>query len=260
MSSEFLKVASRAAEDAGAVLLEWFQGPPVSSTDKGSSIVTEVDLAADRVIADHLRRAFPEHRIFSEESDDKDYDSEFVWVVDPLDGTTNFVHRVARFCTSIGLLQNGKPILGVGYEPMLQEFFAAEVGSGATRNGERIVPSNRDDISRAVVHIGRGSGSEAAERFGELLPPINRTVRTLRATGATALALCYTACGRFDAHIGSHTFLYDGVAGAIIAREAGAAVSNFSGDEWNPPVGGHADLLISSPRLHGQFLDLLNGV
>jgi myo-inositol-1(or 4)-monophosphatase len=146
------------------------------------------------------------------------------------------------------------------WEPQLQELFAAEVGQGATLNGETISASKQSEMEKAVVQVGRGSTADAIARFGLIMPEVNRSVRTLRAIGATALAACYTACGRFDAHIGGGTYLYDGIAGGVIASEAGAMVTDFQGKPWNPPIGGMADFLVSNHSLHSDFIAILSDI
>ena len=254
-----LQVATDAAKAAGDVLLEYYDRN-IDGQAKGRSIVSEADTAAEKVILDQLHTNFSDHRIFSEEAGDDKVDSDYVWVVDPLDGTTNFVHRFARYCVSIGLLYKGKPQLGVIWEPQLEEMFAAEVGRGATLNDKPIHASERSDMSTAVVQVGRGSTLDAVEHFGRVLPPVNKHVRTLRSIGATALAATYTACGRFDAHIGAGTYLYDGIAGGVIAAEAGAKVTDFRGADWNPPVGGMADFLVSNSSLHSEFVAILSDI
>lgn len=235
---EFLQVAAAAAKIGGQELLDRMGTAKVR--EKGNrDFVTEADLASQRAIELHLTAAFPSHRFLGEEDDPKSAnpvmpqspeDSPFCWVVDPLDGTTNYVHQMPSFSVSIGLLYNGKPMVGVVWDPVMEELYEAVLGGGATLNGQSIVASGCEAIEKAMVIISFAKGvsrqDEQVLQFLNLL----ENAGTIRRLGSAALNLSYVASGRSDGYWANNLKVWDVAAGILIATEAGAVIRQLSGD------------------------------
>jgi myo-inositol-1(or 4)-monophosphatase len=192
-------------------------------------IVTDADFASDRMIHSRLTRAFPDYAILSEEDSQHPAQAEYVWIVDPLDGTTNYAHRLPVFSVSIALAHRGKPVLGIVYDPMRDECFFAERGRGAYLNGARLSASRISEIERAV--IGFELAREPALRTHGLLKfaEIASRAVTARIGGSAALSLCYVGAGRLDAYFQLQLSAWDVAAGILIAREGGARVTHLDG-------------------------------
>lgn len=225
-------VAIDAARDAGRILRESF-GKVQQIKYKGEvDLVTEVDEASERLIVGRIREHFPDHQILGEEggtSNSPEPHSRYRWIIDPLDGTTNFAHGYPFFCVSIGIEREGVAEFGVVYAPILDEFFTAELGAGAFLNGNRIIVSTTDSLIRSLLATGFNYDRDLArdnllnwERF------LFRT-QALRRDGASALNLCYVAAGRFDGYWEIGLKPWDAAAGALMVREAGGLVTDFSG-------------------------------
>ena len=191
-------------------------------------LLTEADLAAQKAIEEIVLGAFPDHRFIGEEGC-AGGDSEYRWFVDPLDGTTNFVHGVPIFATSIALAKGDELLCGVIYNPVMEEFYSAERGKGAFLNGERIRTSNVPTLSESLVAVGfpteTKSDSPDLVAFLRAVP----VSQAIRRTGSVALNLAFVAMGRFDAMWGFAPHPWDVAAGALLVLEAGGAVSRPDG-------------------------------
>jgi myo-inositol-1(or 4)-monophosphatase len=242
MPAEFLAVCLDAAKRAGQVLLDWIDC--FETREKGpKDLVTQADLAAQEAIRDCILKSFPDHDFLSEEdaADRRakglppipDRLSDFRWIVDPLDGTTNYVHRLPGYAVSIALQRGNHLELGVVYDPLAEECFVAERGKGATLNGKRLTTSSCKQLDRALValsfspHITRDSPE--ITRFVEVL----LAAQSVRRMGSAALNLCYVADGRLDAYLATSVSIWDVAAGVLIAQEANGAVSGLSGGLLN---------------------------
>jgi myo-inositol-1(or 4)-monophosphatase len=253
-----LKTAIKAAKAAGQIIEDNFQSDTSQSYKNPEHIVTKTDLAAEKAIIDIIQEKYPNHSFFSEEAGAIKKESEYTWVIDPLDGTTNFIHHIKFFSVSIALVHNNSIQLGVVFSPLTNELFTAQANKGSQLNDQTIHVSKLEDINKAVVFLGRNALSEKADHFGSsIFHHTAQKTRTQRILGSAALETCYTACGRFDAQIINNCNFYDAAAGAIIAQEAGAKVTNFSNQPWQPPIDGSQDLLIANPSLHPQFTSFL---
>lgn len=253
-----LDTAIKAAQTAGQLIKDNFKTDTSQSYKNSSQIVTKTDLAAEKAIIDIIQAKYPDHSFFSEEAGAIDNNSEYTWVIDPLDGTTNFVHHLKFFCVSIALVRKNTIQLGVVFSPLTNELFTAQIDKPSQLNNQPIQVSKLQDINKAVVFIGRNSLPEKTNRLGSsIFYHTAQNTRTQRILGSAALEICYTACGRFDAQIINNCNFYDAAAGAIIAQQAGATVTDFSGQPWQPPVDGSQDLLIANPSLHPQFTSFL---
>ncbi len=227
--SEYLQAAEEAARAGGAVLMDWVG--KFQAREKGpSDLVSEADLASQDCIQDLLLKRFPAHGFLAEEDAlIEPPDGRHRWIVDPLDGTMNYVHGVPQFAVSIALECDGEMLAGVIYDPCLDECFAAEAGRGATLNGKPIRCSKTQTLKQALVVASFPAGIQAGhpeiERFARILV----TSQSLRRTGSAAINLSYIAAGRFDGYWATSTKIWDVAAGFLILREAGGVVSDLEG-------------------------------
>ena len=255
MGHTFLGTATEAALKSGAIQRGKY-GQRVHIEHKGEiNIVTEVDLACEAAIVELLRQRFPDHDIVTEEQEIERTGSPYVWYIDPLDGTTNFAHGYPCFCTSIGLVHEGRVIAGVVYDPMRQELFTAERGVGSFLNGQRLKVSAATELINALLLTGfpynvREDVTNKLRLFGRFIGE----ARAVRRDGSAALDLCYVAAGRVDGFWEERLYPWDMMAGILMIEEAGGRVSRFDGT----PVGARADeILASNGSLHQPMLDLL---
>ena len=221
-------------------------------------LVTEVDRKSEAYLLTEIQRHFPGHQIISEEIGLVPGRLADQWYVDPLDGTVNYAHGLPIFCVSIAYAREGVVTLGVIYDPMMDELFAAERGQGAWCNGSRIKVSQVTDISRSLLVTGFPydawtTKQDNLENFGRFA----RLTQGVRRLGSAALDLCYVAAGRLDGYWELTLNPWDLAAGGLIASEAGAVVTNLKGEKdiLNPPC----SLLAATPGLHPKMLDVLNG-
>jgi myo-inositol-1(or 4)-monophosphatase len=253
LSKEF-ETAISAARGAGELLREGF-GRQHSVRYKGEvDIVTEVDERAERLITEILLAAFPTYGMLAEESGRVVGQEEDIrWVVDPLDGTTNYAHGLPIFAVSIALETSGEVVLGVVHDPMNEETFTAERGKGATLNGEPISVSDTDEPIRALIATGfpydHAKMPEALELFGRF----EGLTRGMRRLGATALDLCYVASGRLDGYYERGIWAWDIAAGSLILEEAGGKVTDYRGGKLN--LEGR-EIVASNGALHPAMTNL----
>lgn len=258
--ANLLASAVAAARAAGAIQLERrIAGFKVE--DKGAAdIVTEVDGLCERAIADLVAARHPGHAVLGEEGTGfVDTKAEFLWIVDPLDGTKNYAHGYARSAVSIAVAQNGKVVVGVILNPATDELFAAEEGKGATLNGAPIHVSRTERLARAMVASALAydptPGVRRADRAQlERLARVLAAAEAVRSDGCCALDLCDVARGRFDAYFEHGLKSWDTAAGTLIVREAGGTVSTYAGGPHDP---GALDMLASNGRFHEDLVALM---
>ena len=248
-----LEAAISAANEAGGVLREGF-GWQHSVKYKGEvDLVTEVDEQAERMIKEILLGAFPAYGMLAEESAKVFGQEDARWIVDPLDGTTNYAHGLPIFAVSIALERAGELVLGVVYDPMREETYVAERGGGATLNDESIRVSDTDEPIRALIATGfpydRAKMSAALGLFGRFVA-LSRGMRRL---GSTALDLCYVASGRLDGYYERGIWAWDIAAGSLILEEAGGKVTNYRGGKLNL---GDREIVASNDALHPAMTEL----
>jgi myo-inositol-1(or 4)-monophosphatase len=232
-----LEVAVQAAREAGAILLEESKRPLTISYKGDVDLVTQADVSSERAIAARLREAFPEHRIVGEELGNegaRDGASRYRWLVDPLDGTTNFAHGFPVFAVSIGLMEDDEPVAGAIYHPSADEMFSAKRGGGAFLNGNPIHVSAVARLSESLV--GTGFPTHLRSETPNLRYYWEFTLRShgVRRAGAAALDLCSVACGRFEAFWEFGLKPWDTAAGILLVREAGGRVTDFEGRPFHP--------------------------
>jgi myo-inositol-1(or 4)-monophosphatase len=226
---DFLRICEEAARAGGCVLLDWADRFAVR--DKGpSDVVTEADLAAQEAIRSIVLGNFPDHEFLGEEdAHHAPTSSNYRWIVDPLDGTMNYVHRLPSYCTSVALARGHELIVGAIFDPVAQECFLAEVGAGAFLNGQRIKVSDVTAPTKALV--AASFPPQVSRESRELATFIEVLLHTqgIRRTGSAALNLCYLAAGRFDAFWATETHSWDIAAGMLLVREAGGIMTDLDG-------------------------------
>ncbi len=224
-----LEAAISAAKEAGGVLREGF-GWQHSVKYKGEvDIVTEVDEQSERVIGEVLLGAFPAYGMLAEEGGGLAGKEDARWIVDPLDGTTNYAHGLPIFCVSIALEKGGEVVLGVVHDPTREETYVAERGGGATLNGEPIAVSDTDELARALLGTSFPDDPEEIPMGLDLFERFTDPARGLRRLGSGALDLCYVAAGRLDGCYEQGFSAWDVAAGALIVEEAGGKVTDYLG-------------------------------
>ena len=218
-------------------------------------LVTNFDTQAQRMIMDYLSESFPDHDYLAEEGLSQEKGAEFRWIIDPLDGTTNYAHGFPVFTVSIALEKKGELILGMIYDPMREEMFSAEKGEGAFLNGRKIKVSSVDELDKSLLATGfpydlRTSDVNNIAHFNAFLT----RVQGIRRCGSAAMDLCYVACGRFDGFWELKLSPWDMAAGALIVQEAGGRISDFKGREFT--ISG-SEILASNGLIHQQMKDVL---
>ena len=237
-TQQFLSTALEAATTAGTLILQHWQQPKQIYYKGAIDLVTSVDRESERQIVDVLQRKFPGHSILAEEETDRvGSQASHRWIVDPLDGTTNFAHSYPQFCVSIALERDGEVILGLVYDPLRPECFQAVKGQGATLNGEPIRISAIKELDHALLATGFPyNHRENADFYLAFFKSFLTRSQGIRRNGSAALDLCYVACGRLDGFWEFNLKPWDTAAGALVVEEAGGKLSDLSGNPfsiWN---------------------------
>lgn len=252
-----IEIAVEAALEAGK-LLKMHSGKPKSIERKEgqeTNLVTEIDRQSEEIVIGTIKKHFPHHDFLAEESGGREQQSEYRWVIDPLDGTTNFTHGLPIFCVSIGLERKGVLELGVVYNPNLDELFTAERGKGAFLNKRRIRVSKTSNLIESMLVTGfpytvQSNPDHAVEHFNNFL----MKAQAVRRLGSAALDLCYVAAGRFEGFWEVSLNPWDMAAGVLIVQEAGGTYTDFLG---NPSTIYKKNLLTSNGRIHTQMIEVL---
>ncbi|MGF1506670.1 MAG: inositol monophosphatase family protein [Anaerolineae bacterium] len=251
--------AQRIAREAGALLLEEYDKPRQINHKGRVDLVTQADGASEQLIVERLQAAFPDHRIVAEEEGEV-AGGDLTWYVDPLDGTTNFAHGFPVFAVSMALVQAGEPVVGVIYDPMRDELFAAERGGGAYLNGKAIFVTGAATLEDALIATGFPYDHLTAEDNNtRALSVFLRRVQGLRRAGAAALDMAYVAAGRLDGYWEMRVKPWDVAAGVVLVREAGGMVSTYEGRRTSL-FEGEMRIAASNGRIHEEMLDVLKEV
>ena len=254
-----LNFAIQTARDAGRLLAERFGRSLQISNKSELDLVTESDFASEHLIIDRIKTYHPRHAILAEESGasepaDRDTQSDWRWIIDPLDGTTNYAHGYPCFCVSIGLEYKGRIELGVVYDPVREEMFTAARGEGAALNDKRISVSPIPNLASALLCTGFPYDVRERGEFARHFANFIMNAQGVRRDGAAALDLAYVAAGRFDGFWEEGLKPWDVAAGALIIEEAGGRVSDYLGDPldiFRPPI------LASNGLIHEQMMRVL---
>jgi len=219
------------SKEAGALIRNAFgKTHSIEFKTNELNLVTETDKASEKLITDFIKKKYPTHGILAEEGSDVNRSSEYLWVIDPLDGTTNFAHGLPIFSVSIGLQKNGETIAGVVYDVMQDIIYSAEKGSGATAKSVKIKVSENNNLQHSLLVTGfpyniKENPDKALERFTTL----SKKSRGIRRLGSAAIDFCYVATGVFDGFWEVHLNPWDICAGNLIVEEAGGIVTDFDG-------------------------------
>ena len=253
MSKE-LEVAIKAAKEAGKILDHHFETTLEHEHKEDRSIVTKADIEADEVVIDEIQKNFPDHQIHSEERGIVGGDSEYVWAIDPLDGTMNFVRGIPIFSTSIALLKGEDPIVAVIYNPITNSLFTAEKGKGALWNNKKIEVSKVEKLSDSVVSIGRARDKDNKQKTLAIYNKLYFNILSQRVLGSAALELAYTASGRLEGFISVGLKKWDVAAGLLLISEAGGKITDYEGGSVDNEQN---HFIATNGRIHGELLDIL---
>ncbi len=247
-----------AARAGAAEIVRFFNKEFTISNKEGvNNLVTEADHAAEKAILDVIRKNFPEHHILSEETGEIVQDSQYKWLIDPIDGTVNFAHGIPLNCVSIGIEKDGDMLLAAVFNPHMNEFYFAEKGKGATLNDKPIKVSEESRVIKACLvtgfpytYINIPNGPlEIFDRFIRKGVPVRRL-------GSAAIDLCWVAAGRFDGFYEHKLEPWDSAAGYLIVEEAGGKVTDFEGNRFSPY---QHRLLATNGKIHEEMLAAING-
>jgi myo-inositol-1(or 4)-monophosphatase len=258
MFEEYLEIAKLAARIAGAIQLEGLKRDlQVLTKSSPIDLVTEIDRNCEAEIVRQILQNYPDHQILAEEGTTGGKNPDFCWIIDPLDGTTNYTHRYPNFAVSIGLQYKGELAVGVIYEPVRDEMFTATAGGGAFLNNERIKVSKTATLSKALLGSGLPGGKAINQSMLEAWERISACCQGVRRDGSAALDLCYVACGRYDGYWERPLFIWDIAAGALIVQEAGGQVSNFDGTQLDLYK---REIVATNGKITAELLEALGSV
>lgn len=242
---------------AGQILLHYFHKPHQIEVKPGAGIVTEADKAAESYILKQILRKFPKSSIITEEAGEYPGTRDLVWVIDPLDGTSNYAHGFPWFCVSIGLYQGEKALAGGIYQPLMKEFFFAEKGRGSFLNGKRIRVSRCSKFEESLLGTGfyYSKKKQLAEEM-KIFHRLNEKVLAVRRPGSAALDLACVAAGRFDGFWERGLSCWDVAAGILLVEEAGGKVTDYSGRKTG--IFG-SEIAASNRKLHSELVKAIQG-
>jgi myo-inositol-1(or 4)-monophosphatase len=252
-----VNIAVRAARQAGEIMIRHLNRlESLEVTEKNrNEYVTEIDRMAEDIIVEVIHDHYPEHSILGEERGQQG-DHEFQWIIDPLDGTTNFIHGFPVFSVSIAVMHNGQLEHGVVYDPLRQEIFSASRGQGAQLDGRKIRVSRRPSMQHSLIATGfpYRENKRYLDQYLEMLKAIISVSAGIRRPGSAALDLCYVASGRVDGFWELGLNIWDIAAGAIIIKEAGGRISDFDGSDGYLQSG---NIVAGNPKIYAAMSKLL---
>ncbi len=254
---DYLSAATEIAQDAGRVLEHYLEKRVAYEYKAEFDLVTAADRASERLVVEQLRSRFPSHSIVAEEGGGVDKGSEYVWHVDPLDGTTNFAHGFPAFCVSIGLVRQGEMIAGVVYDPLRKELFSAEKGSGAYLNNRRIYVSSAGALSESLFATGFASPRRHVDVNVYFFHQVSMLSHGIRRAGSAALDLCSVAAGRLEGFWEFGLKTWDVAAGLLLVTEAGGRYGDMKGGPYD--LGGE-HLIATNGAVHQEVLALFHDV
>ena len=237
--TEYLEIAIAAAREAGELLRAHFGVTPDVKEFHDHDIKIDLDGQTQELITKRLLTAFPDHALYGEEGIAGNQESEWHWIVDPIDGTVNYFYGLPHFCVSIALRRGEEIVLGVIYDPMRDELFTAERGQGAALNGRTVHVSQINDLNRAMLCTGFPYDVRERSQFARHFTNFIMNAQAVRRDGTAALDLAYVACGRFDGFWEEGLRPWDVAAGVLLIEEAGGRVSRYDGapfDIYHPPI------------------------
>jgi myo-inositol-1(or 4)-monophosphatase len=251
-----LNFAKETARGAGNILLEKF-GKKIRVSKKGDiDLVTEADLASEKYVIERINTQYSQHAILAEESGviSGSDDTQWKWIIDPLDGTTNYAHGYPCFCVTLALEHRGELVIGVSYDPTRDELFAAERHQGASLNNKSINVSETRPLTESMLVTGFPYDLARHENLAGIFKSFLLKSRAVRRDGSAAIDLAYVACGRFDGFWEEGLNAWDVAAGILMIKEAGGKVTDFDGgdvDIYNPPF------CASNGEIHSEMLEVI---
>jgi len=247
------------ATEAGAKeLVRFFNGDFKITNKEGiNNPVTEADHASEKAIFEVIKKDFPDHFILSEEAGEIKMDSEYKWIIDPIDGTINFANGIPICCVSVGLEYNGKIIMGAVYNPLMDEFYFAQKGFGASLNDKKISVSNKTEVVNSCLVTGFPyTYLDAPNGPLQVFEKLIRKGVPVRRLGSAAIDLCWVASGRFDGFYEHKLQSWDSAAGFLMVEEAGGKVSDFKGNYYSVY---QPHILATNGKIHNEMLGIING-
>ena len=257
MSDEgLLDLAVAIAVEAGDLLLERFHSDATGIETKSTptDLMSDADRDSEALVLDRIKGARSDVGVIAEESDDQTSRSGVTWIIDPLDGTVNFLFGIPVWAVSIAIHDSVGPLIGVVHDPNHKETFAAQRGLGSRLNGGSVMVSSKDDISTALVGTGFSYEAETRKAQAARIPKVLPRVRDLRRAGSAAIDLAWLACGRLDGFFEAPMKLWDRAAGEILISEAGGVITSLTA-----PFDDDEGVIASGPSLHDQLKDLVLG-
>lgn len=252
-----LEVCETAARRAGELVLGRFRTDVEVSLKGRANVVTDADLASERLILDYVTGEYPDFGVLSEESAPVAGAAPYTWVVDPIDGTRNFAEGIPHFCIVVAIADGENVVAGVTYDPVRDELFSAQRGAGAYLNGQRMRASDRQNIDDAILGFDLGYDFSQAKHLMEMVAGIWPQISGYRLMGSSALSIAYTAAGRIDLYAHHSLSSWDIASGILLAREAGARVLDRA--TLNNATLFSPGLIIARPALMNQFLGMTEG-
>lgn len=251
------KISIECVKEAGKLLMDNMDKVKKVSFKAKSDIVTDIDIQSEKIIVDKIKANFPEHSILSEESGFDDQHSEYMWIMDPIDGTMNYYHSSAPFCVALCLTHKQKLILSAIYNPVKNELYFAGAGQGATLNDKRIVVNENFELKNSVVMTHISSKKDARARTILALNNIFKKVLHMRMFGSGLVAMSYVASGKFDVYFNVKTYPWDILPGALLIQEAGGVVTDIEGSRITTES---MSVLATNGKVHDQMLQLLEDI
>ena len=253
INPKFKKVAFLAVRKAGKIIEKNFRKINKVSFKKDLSLLTKVDIASEKTITQLIKNNFPSHNILAEERGGK-IGNNYTWIIDPLDGTTNYSRNIPFFSISLALTYRRNPILGVIFNPISKELYFAEKGKGAFLNGQRIKETQQQILSRALILFNKYRTEDAFRKIHKIIGVVGKKSPGFRIFGSVTLTLCYLASGKSDACFAAGMNPWDLSARVLIIKEAGGKVTNLKGEDWQL---GEKDIIAANKKLHNQLLKLI---
>jgi myo-inositol-1(or 4)-monophosphatase len=257
--AQLLAVARKTAVSAGDLIHEKWQQPRQTSSKGFRDLVTDADLAAQRLITNQLQQAFPSHGFLPEEENASlPTDGDVIWVIDPVDGTTNYSRQLPVFCVSIAAAVPGiGPVVGVIYDPLRQECFSGMKGKGAWLDGRSLQVSPITELSQAIIGLDWSHNKQRRQSVLDSLLRFAHQVQTVRAFGSAALALAWVAAGRLDGYLNYNLQPWDTAAAGLLIAEAGGRLTHIDGTTSALWAEKNLSMLGSNGRIHQQLLERL---
>jgi myo-inositol-1(or 4)-monophosphatase len=257
MERKLLQAALEAASNAGDVLRDRLWEERQIRLKGYRDTVTDADTAAEEAVFSVVRSRFPQHSIVSEEAGEIEQGTEYVWLIDPLDGTTNYSRGHPTFSVSIAIMSEGKPVVGVVHDPLRSHTFSAIRDGGATLNGRPLRVSDVDSIGDALLGLEWAHADSDRETVLRRLDELAPNCRTVRSLGSAALAMAWVGAGWLDLYFATGLYPWDVAAASLIVTEGGGLVTGWGGEAWSV---GQSDLLVSNGLIHTHALEMWAGV